>query len=222
MRVRRLGGPPEVDRGSRASPGIQRQNECRGPPTVGRRRCGLLPGLADVRALGRAGCLRIVPGDPGRIDFRLGTPGHRGAMGPLLARFGRGGVGQELQEAIAACSGLPHGAELLSQPRILPRHPLLVGSRVGVDEEGAALRLYLGHQDPEPRLARWGLGARMPQGPGCLLGPAEGLLDEGQPVGARGGGIHRAAVIRVEPGGVDDQGIALPTLGELTPQLVQA
>ena len=158
--------------------------------------------------------LRVEPDHPGRTDLGFGTPRHGGSVGPLLRGFGRGRFRQKLEEAIAAVLSQAQGGQLPSQSRILPRHPLFVGGGVGIDECADATRLDLGHQDPEPGLARRRLVVGPADRPGGLFGPSVRLLDDRQSVGTRGGGVQSAAVIGVEPGGVHDQGIAAPSFGE--------
>ena len=63
---------------------------------------------------------------------------------------------------------------------------------------------------------------RVAQGPGGLLGPSIRLLDDRQPVRAIAGARLSGTVpIGVQPGGVDDQRIAAPALGQPASQVVE-
>ena len=115
-----------------------------GPTSPGRP--GAAPSDGDG-GRGRRTGLRVEPDHSGRADLGLGTPRHGGPVGPFFGGFRRGRIGEELEESIATALAPARGGQLPPQSRVLPRHPLFVRGRVGIDERADASRLDLGHQD---------------------------------------------------------------------------
>ena len=203
-----------------ASPGHQSSATARsGPRACERdhdaRRMRIIP------AGRRVGPTLLEPRDPGGADAGLGAPGPRRAVGPFLGGLARRRAGQEVEEPVGAVAAGPQPAELEPQPGVLARRLLLVRRGGRVDERGAAARLDLGHQDPQPRLVGHRLAVRGEQRPGGLLGPLMGLPDDRQAVRGHRGATQGPVPIRVQPGGVNDQRIAPPALGQPTSQVVQ-
>ncbi len=215
---------------ARARPSdVERDHERRRTPHGPAGRRGRLRwGVSAGPSIGLAG--RPGPASPASsqttraaLTLGLGTPGHGGAVGPFLGRSRPGATrpgargsdrprswlcrsGRSIAAAAgrSAASPAPRAAwrrrrrtaplqrAWTSAIRIRSRGSLGIGSRSGRPSDQGVCSAH--------RYASWMIASRS---------------------GRRRGEIQRAALIGVEPGGVDDQGIAAPALGQPTSQVAE-
>ena len=214
-RTRSLGIGPEVDLGTRLAP-IPERHDHAGGPFVARRGS---PSASGAPGLGAG----TGPDDPGGGDARLTAPGKGRPFGPGLGTVRRVRCDQTRPGSDRAPARPPGARTHRRRSRACRAgQPLLVRRGVGLDEGRAATDLDLGDQEPDPRVG----GRRVTQVPRERSVPRGSAPPRRTPPGSapaasgrRRSRSRRRSAVGVEPGGIDDERVAPPALGQVRPSV---